>query len=136
VEQDGRSRGEGIRIGHIDTGYSDHPELERSALDLSSDYDLIDNDDDARDPLRRAFFAVLDSPGHGTATGSVIAGRERGEISGVAPQATLVPFRAIKSVSRYSTVTSRARSIWPGNVAATSSRCRWAAGGSSGCKKR
>ena len=98
VEQDGRSRGEGIRIGHIDTGYSDHPELERSALDLSSDYDLIDNDDDARDPLRRAFFAVLDSPGHGTATGSVIAGRERGEISGVAPHATLVPFRAIKSV--------------------------------------
>jgi len=94
----GRSRGEGIRIGHIDTGYSDHPELERAALDLSSDYDVIDDDEDARDPLRRAFFAVLDSPGHGTQTGSVIAGRERGKISGVAPLATLVPIRAIKSV--------------------------------------
>ncbi|MGH8823859.1 MAG: S8 family peptidase [Jiangellaceae bacterium] len=97
-EQRGRSRGEGIRIGHIDTGYSDHPELERAALDLTTDYDFIDDDDNARDPLRRAFFAVLDSPGHGTQTGSVIAGRERGEISGVAPLATLVPFRAIKSV--------------------------------------
>ncbi len=94
----GRSRGEGIHIGHIDTGYSDHPELERAALDLSSDYDVIDDDEDARDPLRRAFFAVLDSPGHGTQTGSVIAGRERGKISGVAPLATLVPIRAIKSV--------------------------------------
>lgn len=98
TEQGGRSRGEGIRIGHIDTGYSDHPELERVALDLTLDYDVIDDDDDARDPLRRAFFAVLDSPGHGTSTGSVIAGRERGEITGVAPQATLVPIRAIKSV--------------------------------------
>ena len=98
TEQGGRSRGEGIRIGHIDTGYSDHPELERAALDLTSDYDLIDDDDNARDPLRRAFFAVLDSPGHGTSTGSVIAGRERGVISGIAPLATLVPFRAIKSV--------------------------------------
>src|SRR5215207_7117021 len=94
----GRSRGESIRIGHIDTGYSDHPELERAALDLTTDYDVIDDDDDARDPLRRAFFAVLDSPGHGTQTGSVIAGRERGEISGAAPLATLVPFRSIKSV--------------------------------------
>lgn len=98
VEQGGRSRGEGIRIGHIDTGYSDHPELERAALDLTADYDIIDDDNDARDPLRRAFFAVLDSPGHGTQTGSVIAGRERGKISGVAPLATLVPIRAIKSV--------------------------------------
>jgi Subtilase family len=97
-EPGGLSRGEGIRIGHIDTGYSDHPELERAALDLRSDFDIIDDDDDARDPLRRAFFAVLDSPGHGTSTGSVIAGRERGVISGVAPLATLVPFRAIKSV--------------------------------------
>jgi hypothetical protein len=98
AEEGGHGRGEGIRIGHIDTGYSDHPELERSALDLTSDFDLIDMDDDARDPLRRGFFAVLDSPGHGTQTGSVIAGRERGEINGVAPLATLVPFRAIKSV--------------------------------------
>jgi subtilisin family serine protease len=97
-EEGGRGRGEGIRIGHVDTGYSDHPELERAALDLTSDYDVIDNDDDARDPLRRAFFAVLDSPGHGTSTGSVIAGREQGVISGVAPRATLVPFRAIMSV--------------------------------------
>jgi hypothetical protein len=94
----GRSMGEGIRIGHIDTGWTDHPELERPALDLTSDRDVIDHDDDARDPLERSFFRLLDSAGHGTATGSVIAGRRRGRISGVAPKARLVPIRAIRSV--------------------------------------
>jgi hypothetical protein len=94
----GRGLGEGIRIGHIDTGWTDHPELERPALDLASDRDVIDHDDDARDPLERSRFQVLDSAGHGTATGSVIAGRRRGTISGVAPKARLVCVRAIRSV--------------------------------------
>jgi subtilisin family serine protease len=93
----GRSRGEGVRIGHIDTGYSDHPEL-RGALDFSLDRDVLDDDDDARDPLRRRFLVPLETPGHGTHTGSVIAGRVAGEIAGVAPLATLVPIRAIRSV--------------------------------------
>jgi hypothetical protein len=95
---DGRNRGEGILIGHIDTGYTDHPELERAALNLDLDRDVLDNDDDARDPLQRRFLMPLDSPGHGTHTGSVIAGRVSGQIAGAAPQATLVPIRAIKSV--------------------------------------
>jgi hypothetical protein len=94
----GADRGAGVRIGHIDTGWTDHPELERPALNLTLDRDVIDNDDDARDPLRRLFFNPLDSPGHGTGTGSVIAGRVRGEISGVAPKSRLVCMRAIRSV--------------------------------------
>lgn len=94
----GRSRGEGVLIGHIDTGYTDHPDLERAALALDLDWDVLANDDDARDPLERRWFMRLDSPGHGTHTGSVIASRTRGLILGAAPMATLVPFRAVKSV--------------------------------------
>jgi hypothetical protein len=94
----GAARGAGIRIGHPDTGYSLHPELEVGALDLALDRDVIDSDDDARDPLQKRWWFPLDTPGHGTHTGSVIAGRSTGQISGVAPEASLVPIRTIKSV--------------------------------------
>lgn len=94
----GDARGRGILIGHIDTGYSDHPDLERSALDLTRDRDVIDDDDDARDPLTRRWWWPLDSPGHGTLTGSVIASRVQREIVGAAPEATLLPVRAVRSV--------------------------------------
>jgi subtilisin family serine protease len=94
----GDSFGGGVRIGHIDTGWTDHPELERPALNLALDRDVIDRDDVARDPLERMILNPLDSAGHGTATGSVIAGRVRGEISGVAPKSRLVCVRAIRSV--------------------------------------
>lgn len=36
----GAARGAGVRIGHPDTGYVLHPELEPDALDLMSDLDL------------------------------------------------------------------------------------------------
>jgi subtilisin family serine protease len=66
------------------------------------DRDLIDNDDNALDPLippNQSPWPVP-SPGHGTATGSVIAGRgsEQVGVVGVAPRATLVPIRAIESI--------------------------------------
>ncbi|MGH8903054.1 MAG: S8 family peptidase [Egibacteraceae bacterium] len=94
----GQSRGEGIRIGHPDTGYTEHEGLGLAALDLLADHDFMDGDDDARDPLLSA--GPLGNPGHGTATGSVIAGRgtEEQGVVGVAPAATLVPIRAVNSV--------------------------------------
>lgn len=93
----GKAMGEGILVGSIDTGYTDHPEMaEGWSFDL--DWDVIDDDDDARDPLRRRWFGLLDSPGHGTHTASVVASREDGAILGAAPLATVVPIRTVQSV--------------------------------------
>ena len=98
----GSSRGAGISIGHPDTGYSLHPALGVAALDLDRDWDAIADDDDARDPLIPPDQSPwpLPSPGHGTKTGSVIAGRGPAAtgVVGVAPEATLVPIRAVESV--------------------------------------
>lgn len=98
----GASRGQGAVVGHPDTGYTLHPRLGVSAVDRTRDWDAISGDDDAADPLvppDRSPWPVP-NPGHGTKTGSVIAGRgdeERG-IVGVAPMAVLVPVRAVESV--------------------------------------
>lgn len=93
----GAARGAGIRIGHPDTGYSDHPEL-AGVYDLTLDRDVVADDDDARDALKRRAGAPLDNPGHGTSTATSIASRDSGEVTGAAPLATVVPIRAIHSV--------------------------------------
>jgi subtilisin family serine protease len=94
----GTAMGAGIVIGQPDTGFTDHPELGASALDLARDWDLLRNDDDAHDPLERRWWFPLDSPGHGTSTASAIVSRERFRVTGAAPRATLVPLRTVKSV--------------------------------------
>jgi len=94
----GTARGGGIIIAHPDTGYTDHPDSGVAALDLRRDWDLLENDDDARDPLDKRFANPLVHPGHGTSTGGVLAGRRVTCVEGVAPRATVVPLRTIKSV--------------------------------------
>jgi serine protease len=93
--------GIGIRVGHPDSGFTDHFAL-GSPVDQASDWDVIDNDDDATDPLRPprpSFSNPLPNPGHGTSTASIILGRGDGaRFSGVAPAAALVSFRATESV--------------------------------------
>jgi subtilisin family serine protease len=98
---DGRSRGEGIVIGHPDSGYTYHREL-ADALDLTRDHDVIGRDNDAEDPLEKRRWWPFDSPGHGTSTASVIASTEAGAVLGAAPAATLVPIRAVRSVVQVS----------------------------------
>ena len=92
--------GVGIRIGHPDSGYTLHPNLGAAALDLTTDRDVIDNDDDAVDDLTPNPLWPLPNPGHGTATASVIVGRGTAAagIVGLAPAAVLVPIRATESV--------------------------------------
>jgi hypothetical protein len=92
--------GAGISIGHPDSGYTLHPNLGASALDLARDRDVISGDDDARDDLRPNPLWPLPNPGHGTSTASVIVGRgtPAAGIVGLAPKAMLVPIRATESV--------------------------------------
>lgn len=96
-EPGGANRGDGVLVGHIDTGYTDHPELAET-WSFELDADIIDGDDDARDPLQRRWYMPLDSPGHGTHTAGVIASPESEVIVGAAPAATVVPIRAVRSV--------------------------------------
>lgn len=91
-----------IRVGHIDTGYSEHAALGWSqgsseTVRPALGYDFFDDDDDPRDP-----FLPNGNPGHGTGTSATIAGflpgAARGPFYGAAPGATIVPFRVTDSV--------------------------------------
>jgi serine protease len=101
--------GAGITIGHPDTGYTPHPELfDPARLLVSQGFDF--EADDAN-PLDDLDGDLLDNPGHGTGTASVIIsgrGAAAGSsgpafVSGVAPFASLIPIRATDSVVLFST---------------------------------
>jgi subtilisin family serine protease len=106
--QGGAQFGEGILVGHPDTGWAPHDDLDPEAIDLGLAFDLVDEDTSAEDPLDDGFML---NPGHGTATGSVIVSRTTGLMSGVAPRATLVPIRCTRSVVIVFNATDLARAI-------------------------
>jgi len=85
--------GAGIRIGQPDTGVAEHRGLD-GAIDHEAGYDYVAGKADPTDPLS----ADMRSPGHGTATASVVASRGVHGLSGSAPGATIVPIRAMNSV--------------------------------------
>lgn len=108
----GTHGGKGILIGHIDTGYTRHPESIPN-IDTARGYDTWDKDSDALDDLDPSFWdrlrtnlAVPAQPGHGTSTASVIVsprGKQSGHaspngVTGTAPQATIIPIRATPTV--------------------------------------
>ena len=95
----GATHGQGITIAHPDTGYTDHPDAGGvAAFDLRRDWDVLSGDDNASDPLDTWKARPLVNPGHGTSTAGVLAGRLVTSIQGVAPRATVVPVRTMKSV--------------------------------------
>jgi serine protease len=89
----GRTRGEGIVIGHPDTGYTQHAEIFDTPprIRVAESFDFVRRTPDAIDPLERG------NPGHGTTTASVIMSSTGGSgatfVSGVAPAATIMPLR-------------------------------------------
>ncbi|MFK8032378.1 MAG: S8 family serine peptidase [Gammaproteobacteria bacterium] len=96
----GKAKGKGIVIAHPDTGYTLHPELTDGGRVLAHrGYDFEDNKTDPIDPL------VGKAPGHGTSTGSVIISTTGDQtpanphyVTGVAPEASLIPIRISSSV--------------------------------------
>ncbi|MFO0758848.1 MAG: S8 family serine peptidase [Byssovorax sp.] len=113
---DANTTGQGVLIGHIDTGWAPHVDLDESRLDLTRSYNVLRDgahDGDARDRMLDEFGKPFEFPGHGTGTASVIVSEGRvsplgpggegnttqpGFVTGVAPGATLVPIRASRSV--------------------------------------
>jgi len=107
------SRGEGILIGHPDTGYTKHFEnwsnnpAERRLLPQFG-WDFWKNDADATDDLDSAFGSIfsagfIGNPGHGTGTSSIIFSDEGPHnkpqyVSGVAPRSRLIPYRVAPTV--------------------------------------
>lgn len=96
----GRRRGGGIVVAHPDTGYTEHPELVAGERVLAErGFDFEDERANPRDPLSGRFA------GHGTATASVIMSAEGSQtgdasrfVTGIAPEARLIPYRVSSSV--------------------------------------
>jgi hypothetical protein len=109
-------QGQGIRIAHPDTGYNDHEDFKTNQenIDLGSGYDTVDDDPVPIDPLNYNWWLTF--AGHGISTGSVMVSAgdvdsqpqsglnggtgPPGIVTGVAPQATLIPIRCMRSPVR------------------------------------
>ncbi len=87
-----------VRVGHIDTGYTEHPAFgpwsggRGPTIRPHEGLDFLDGGLPL-DPLDYHGF-----PGHGTRTGSVLAGYVASTFLGVAPQVAVVPYRITKVV--------------------------------------
>jgi len=98
------SKGAGTTVALIDTGYSDHSEL-AGTLRQGGHANFVEGGGDARDRFNTGF---LKNPGHGTLVMSVVASRGDadshggtqgpGAVTGSAPEAQILPIRAIRSV--------------------------------------
>ena len=95
------TRGAGITVAVIDTGHSSHQELCGAIRELGQ-WNLIEGGTDAADRFSRGFVT---NPGHGTLVMSVVASRGNGTadsttdaVTGIAPEAKILPIRAIQSV--------------------------------------
>ena len=101
----GKALGEGVRICHPDSGWTDHVDLDSGRIDRTASLNLMEPGVDAHDPL-----GYKGNPGHGTKTGSVLVSdggfgasggtTAPGKVTGLAPKATLVPIRTFNSVIR------------------------------------
>lgn len=101
----GRKQGEGVKVALIDTGSSNHAEVDDVYLrELGAN--LVEHNNNPDDQF--SSNVLLANPGHGTLVSSVIASRgglgpnegttAPGSVTGVAPASKLVPIRSIRSV--------------------------------------
>ncbi|MHC9234799.1 S8 family peptidase [Pseudooceanicola sp. 502str34] len=105
------SRGQGATVAVIDTGHSTHQEL-WDVIRNAGQKNYVEGGTDASDRFVTGF---MKHPGHGTLVCSVIASRGtadasgetggHGAITGAAPEAKVLPIRAIKSVVNFNQTT-------------------------------
>jgi subtilisin family serine protease len=98
-----------VRIGHVDTGYSDHV-VRAKNLNTDLQWNFVEGVADAHDPGITGF---LNQPGHGTGTQGILAGnilqgltqadQNTNEQLGGAPDAEIVPIRVANSVLHFFT---------------------------------
>jgi subtilisin family serine protease len=119
----------GIIIAHPDTGYRHHPETwseigGKRPIDFEHGKNYYEGGADAFDPLLGD--RLLDNPGHGTASGSVIVSppgcqlpNAPGCVNGIARGAQLVPLRVHRTVSQFNTrnLSQAIQDVADGNVA-------------------
>lgn len=88
-----------IRIAHLDTGVTSHPELPTFA---ETGYNFVEENTNVIDLMDDG---LLKNPGHGTGTASVIVGQQQTVANdfnnGVFQYANLVPYRIAKSVVHF-----------------------------------
>ena len=90
---------QGVQVGHIDTGYTEHPALGFAGGPTSSfvqphkGINYKEGGELPKDPL-----GYNGQPGHGTRTMSVLAANLRDRFLGVAPGVGVVPYRLTNSV--------------------------------------
>ncbi len=97
--------GHGVVIAHPDTGYTHHPEITGNLL-LEKGRNFIRPEREPLDLLQRSGGEVINNPGHGTSTASLMISPPQAQgsytngkyVVGVAPGAKLVPLRVSYSV--------------------------------------
>ncbi|CAA6808729.1 MAG: Unknown protein [uncultured Sulfurovum sp.] len=112
--------GSGVRIGHPDTGWTPHPELNfknnySENYDLSSDVNIFDVNSESAEEAVPSGNNPLFQYHHGTSTGGLLISKHEYEdnngdkkdskVKGIATGATVVSIRAINSVIRVGTIT-------------------------------
>ena len=86
IRDNGGQPGAGIRVGHPDSGYIKHNQLDPIRLLTDIDRDFLGNDEETS----------ADNGNHGLATGSVIMSsddQKEDRVTGTAPNAELLPLR-------------------------------------------
>jgi hypothetical protein len=105
----GKKYGEGIRVGHLDTGWSVHQAYAKIGTRLlyGEQYNAETSDNNAKDPLETSPFNK--EPGHGTTTATIIVSGTNGDppdafddssgVLGVATRAEIVPILVCTSTA-------------------------------------
>ena len=104
----GRKPGEGVIIGHLDTGYTDHPAVPRERF-VDAGVDFWDpTRPDATDPLDSGIALM---PGHGTGTICLLSADAPG-YQGVAIGSRVLPVRISPSVIHIKTSSMANGIVW------------------------